>query len=290
MKIHTILALALFVSLSISTFSQTEKTIASVNEKDGKTEVEITGINIKVDEFSDTISTITLGHRRFQFIENHNNVKVRMTRIPWERFKGHYSGLEIGFNTLMTSDFSSTLPREMDLNNSKTINFSINFMQYNIGLQRHRKNVGLVTGMGITFSNYRFDSPYILTTDVNGKTISEETTREVKKNKLATTYINVPLLLELQVPGTHERQLFINAGAFCGLNIGSHTKVVYEDDNNKDKSRGNYNINPFQYGLTARMGYRFIKLFANYNLTPLFEKDMGPELYPFTVGLILCNF
>ena len=52
----------------------------------------------------------------------------------------------------------------------------------------------------------------------------------LSKTKLAITYLNVPLLLEFQVPVNHnEGRLFVNAGIIGGVKIGSHTKVKYGD-------------------------------------------------------------
>jgi hypothetical protein len=65
--------------------------------------------------------------------------------------------------------------------------------------------------------------------------------------------------------------------------------VVYEDrgDKNKDKNRSDFFLSPFRYGYTARAGYGFLKIFANYYNTALFEKGKGPQLYPFTIGFML---
>ncbi len=32
------------------------------------------------------------------------------------------------------------------------------------------------------------------------------------------------------------------------------------------------------------------KIFANYNLTPLYKSGKGPELYPVSIGFILADF
>jgi hypothetical protein len=83
--------------------------------------------------------------------------------------------------------------------------------------------------------------------------------------------------------------LFFSLGLIGGLKIGSHTKVVYEDggDKNKDKNRSDFFLSPFRYGYTARAGYGFLKVFANYYNTTLFEKNKGPQLHPFTIGFML---
>jgi len=39
-----------------------------------------------------------------------------------------------------------------------------------------------------------------------------------------------------------------------------------------------------------RAGYRDIQLFGNFDLLPLFKKDMGPRVTPVTFGLTLLSF
>ena len=298
MKTKILIIALIFTAATLNVSAQEKKSgknLFSINEDIDNTEVQVPGVNIKVNEFGDTLSIITLGHKRFEIIEDHQTVKVRMTKVPHEKFKGHLAGFDLGINTLVTSDFSTNLPddaRFLDLNSGKSVHVGINFMQYSIGLQKNRNNLGFVTGMGLNFSNYRFDSQNILIKDpITGNTIGELVDTPVKKNKLTTAFINVPLLLELQIPSKEEHRFFVSAGGYCGFNLGAHTKVIYDDGGKKDKqkSHGNLNVQPFQYGLSARMGYRFIKLFANYNLSPLFDDGKGPEVYPFSIGLTLIN-
>ena len=51
------------------------------------------------------------------------------------------------------------------------------------------------------------------------------------------------------------------------------------------KIKDDFAISPLQYAATVRFGIRELNIYANYNLSPLFQKGKGPELYPFSVGL-----
>lgn len=202
-----------------------------------------------------------------------------------DHFNGHWEGIEFGFNAFDKPDYSMYNGADKDfmsLNQGKSLEFNSNFYELNIGLCKNY--VGLVSGMGLSFNNYRFENPYTLQ---KGQYITEPVRLNpdnLSKTKLAITYLNVPVLLEFQIPvNQKEGRLFINAGLIGGVKIGSHTKVKHGDT--KDKDRSGFNLNSFKYAATARIGYKDICLFANYSLTPLFESGKGPELTPFTIGI-----
>jgi len=202
-----------------------------------------------------------------------------------DKFDGHWEGIEFGFNSFAKPDYSmySAANKDfMSLNQGKSLEFNFNFYELNIGLSKNY--VGLVSGMGLSFNNYRFENDYTLQ---KGSIRTEPVALDpnnLAKTKLAVSYLNVPLLLEFQIPvNNREGRLFLSAGVVGGVKIGSHTKVKYGND--KEKDRSGFNINSFNYAATARVGYKDIALFAKYSLTPLFESGKGPGLTPFTIGI-----
>lgn len=293
--------ITLIVLCTTNLFAQNENVtkIVTINENGARTEVIVPGVKVEVNEFNDTITKITVGRRRIDVIEDHNRARVRMVRLPIEKFKGHWAGVDIGFNGYMNSDFSTSLPVNdmfMDLNQGKSVTFSINFLQYNIGLQRNRNNLGVVIGSGISWYNYRTDSPYFFqknpdTNVTEGIPVPDE--YDVTKNKITSTFINFPLLLEWQLPASNDaHRFFISAGPYAGFRLWGRTKMVYHEggSRNKEKSKKDINVNPFQYGVMVRMGYRFIKLYGSYNFSTFYSSNKGPELYPYTVGVTLLSF
>lgn len=201
-----------------------------------------------------------------------------------DKFNGHWEGIEFGFNGFDKPNYSM-YPGDKDfmsLNQGKSMEFDLNFYELNISLAK--SYVGLVSGMGLSFNNYRFENPYTIEKGQNMTLPVQLDPENLSKTKLAVTYLNVPLLLEFQIPvNQNEGRLFVNAGLIGGVKIGSHTKVKYGDT--KDKDRSGFNLNSFKYSATARIGYKDISLFANYSLTPLFQSGKGPELTPFTIGI-----
>jgi len=209
-------------------------------------------------------------------------------------FDIHWAGFEIGLNNFMNDNFKMNLSDEdsyMDLNTGKSWNVNLNLLEYDVSLIGKRFGVG--TGLGFEFNDYRFDNLLPIDKGANGVIVDSTyagTEYNVEKAKLTTTYITVPLIFEYQVDvGDDNNKFFLGAGVIGGLKIGSHTKVVYDRDGDekKNKNRSDFYLSPFRYGYTVRAGYGFLKLFANYYDTSLFESGKGPQIHPFTVGFML---
>lgn len=203
-------------------------------------------------------------------------------------FRGHWAGVEAGFSNYIHVN-SMTMPQAIDymsLDASKSNCFNLNFSQVNIGLGAH---AGFVTGLGVNWSNYRFEHPVTISKGEDG--IIEELTPgseiPVKKTKFATLYLNVPLLLEVQIPAGYSHRLNVAGGVVGGLKLNAWTKVVYENGD-KNRVNGDYNLNLLRGGVMARVGYENFTIFGTYYLTPWFQELKGPDgfnLEPFEIGL-----
>lgn len=287
-----------------------KKNIVTVSEEPSKTEVSLLNdkINIQDNNFSDT-TTIRIGRRNIEIIEGAKHTYVNVAKEDdcekhnWrkdrKKFNGHWSGLELGVNGLAKSDYSlyslpgneipSGLPEEfMELRQAASLEVNINFVEYNICLKEDR--IGIVSGLGFQWNNYKFDNSLTLDKEQDGLVYPvniEE--NNYKKSKLTASYLTLPLMLEFQFPvNDHTNELFISGGVVGALNLGSHTKI--KNDHSKDKDHGSFNINPFKYSAMARIGLRDISLYASYSFAPLFKDDKGPEMFPFTIGICLVNF
>lgn len=210
------------------------------------------------------------------------------------KFNGHWQGLDLGVNGYLNADGNMDFPKAynyLDLRMEKSINVRINFLEQNFNLIRN--HVGLITGLGLEYNNYRFDNNVRLGSDENGIIgyFDKEPNTTYKKSKLVVNYLNLPLLLEYQTNNKDNLNSFhLAAGIVGGLRIGSHTKIVYDSGKyNKDKEKDDFYLNPFKWDATVRAGWGVIDLYATYSMSTLFKKDKGPELYPFSIGFTLGN-
>ncbi len=209
---------------------------------------------------------------------------------PGRYFEGHLGGIEFGYNTFSTDQWGrndGTMEGYLDLNTAKSSNFNIIAPPVSLGFTRH---FGIVTGLGISFNNYRFDGNNSLAVDDGGIVTPAYPAEGINydKSKLATVYGILPVMLEVQIPVTCSSTINLGAGVIGAVKLGSHTKTVYHDDGKqKDKNRDDFNLNVLRYGVTARAGYEMIQVYGTCYLSPMFENNKGPELYPFEVGIAL---
>jgi hypothetical protein len=210
------------------------------------------------------------------------------------KFNGHFKGVELGVNTYLNSNNELKLPEGaefMELRIPASLTVNLNLLEANLPIIK--QNLGLVTGMGIEFNNYKFEgSNYIR--KVNGEVTGVPTDGfEFEKSKLACSYLKVPFMLEFQTnSGSSKNSFHLSAGANLGLRLRSHTKYNYIEDGKtvKEKEWDRFNLNPYRVAGIVKFGWGPLNFFAEYNILPLFESGKGPELYPISFGIALANW
>lgn len=214
-----------------------------------------------------------------------------------EEFEGHWAGVELGVNSFIKSDYSLYPAAENNfLENNLILSnvLNINVLQYSKGLQQTRNTIGLVTGIGLSLQSYHLNSNTTIELDENRKVIPQTLFFDSnQKSKLSSVYLEVPLLVEFQIPVSHfANRVYFSAGIIGSKRLETHTKIKYRKNGERQKlkSPGDYSINDYKVAATVRFGYRWINLFASYDLAPLFEDRKGPVLHPWSVGLRLISF
>jgi hypothetical protein len=212
-----------------------------------------------------------------------------------KKFNGYWQGIDIGINNYLNSQYRTTLPPDnkfLELDQGKSWYVGLNIFEQTISIIKN--NVGLVTGMGLGINNYRFNNNVTLIYDSSYIGAFCDTLHAFTKNKLTATWLQAPLLLEFQVQTGEKKRdnIHLAVGVTGGLRLGSHSKQMYEINGMKynNKNHDDYHLPTWRYGLSARIGYRSINLFVNYDLSTLFKTDEGPDLYPVSAGISLAGF
>jgi len=222
----------------------------------------------------------------------------------------HWNGFDLGLNGL--NIYRENLPPnsvnpyeflEIDLRKSRSV--SINFAEEKLRLIKDY--FGVFTGLGIEINSYIFKNDYTLTTsaDLNGlrrRTFGVmDSTIRLKKNKLRTIWLNVPIMFEINTSKFTKKNAHIAFGAIGGWRMGTKYKQKFSKDGNNEKvkSNDNFNMEDFKLDGAVRLGYRNVTIFAAYSVTSLFEKGrIRPSqasstfvnVNPFSLGIQLVGF
>lgn len=248
-------------------------------------------ISIPIDSLNNLVTDVLVNiDSTFQGNTHKDKTSKWPNIFKKKHFDGNWGGMMIGFNNYLDANATMNVPvgyefLEADFTQSRT--FALNLLEKNFSLYKNK--LGITTGLGFQWYNYNFTKNVQLFANqsaINGMfdTINPTT---YKKSKLAYTMLNIPLLLEFQTNPNHNQKSFhLNAGLIFGVKLCSHTKTIIEDGaQTKITVNDDFNLNPIRLDATASIGYDFINLFASYSLTPLFKKNQGPKLYPFTAGI-----
>ena len=237
-----------------------------------------------------TDDTVKVNLGQHDYVISDNGVKIsKHDKKP--KFNGHWAGFDLSVNGLMNADLNIENPAGypyLDLNYNKSFGVNINFFEQNINL--YNQHLGLVTGLGLTWNNYRFTKNVVLTEDGKlGGDFDTDPSKNYEKSKLMVASLRVPLLLEYQTNSKLKANSFhISGGVVGSARTWSHTKVKV--DGSKVRNKGDFYINPFRADAMATIGWGVINLYGTYAITEMFRHNKGPEVYPFEIGITLVGF
>lgn len=155
------------------------------------------------------------------------------------------------------------------------------------------------TGVGLGLERYKFSNDRTLVYDAGMDSVSMgfSTFPNIKKSKLITNYVDVPLELRFSTrPDDPNRSFKVSLGFKFGVLYDSFTKLKYSEDGEKKKikDKQNFNIYPIRFGPYLRIGAGNISVYGYYSLSPVFRPGIGPskgeDINNITVGLSLAAF
>lgn len=210
--------------------------------------------------------------------------------------------LELGFNSAMSA------PDQFDLGffGSRTLNL---YYQYDIRILNSAFT--FVPGIGLGLERFKFSDEHTLAYAPNDPSSivmvnpADAGFPGVKKSQLIMNYVDIPLELRFSTnPDDPARSFKIGIGGRIGYLYDSFGKIKYKEEGEvkKLKNKESYNLNPFRYGVSARIGLGNFSLFGYYNLSPLFEEGKGlsdiispqssvkNDFSTLTIGISLASF
>ena len=275
----------------MSCISLTAQVTEPIKAQEGTVTIDILRQTITVDNGGDT-TRIKLGKKTIVIIEDDDEERGDDDERGDRTREGHWAGFGINTNGFLNADgkiATGDAAGFLELDHARSIGFNFNLVEKRFPI--FREYVGLTTGLGIQWNRFALKNNVDVMVSADSTYGVENTTVDYKKNVLRSTYLQIPLLLEITTNKDNDKAWHISAGVVGGIRIGSSLKTKWEDagKTNKDRVKSNYNLNPFEAHATAIVGYGDISLYVNYGLTQVFEKDKGPNYAPVSAG-ILVNF
>lgn len=187
---------------------------------------------------------------------------------------------------------------DWDLRIGKSTNIDLGIVQHKLNLINHK--LYLNTGLGLDINKYMFENNFIIDSNSNNWQ-TFQAVGSIKKNRLTTTYLHVPLMLNFESSTKHYQSIRLSAGGFAGLRLGSNQKLKFRNKSDNIyskkpkkiyKERDNFNLNPINYGIKVELGYGPINLYSKYHLNNLFKESAStsPELNNLSIGLMIVPF
>lgn len=145
----------------------------------------------------------------------------------------------------------------------------------------------LVTGPEVAWNNFMFERSEAagrnILVDRNNQLTIEQADVDLRKSKLVTAQLNLPVMLNV----AFRSGLTLGLGAYAGIRLDSYTKVKPVGGSSV-RTHGSYNMNPIRWGLTSELGFRgSAKLFVRYEPNSPFRAGLGPDASVWAVGLKL---
>ena len=200
-----------------------------------------------------------------------------------------WAGFGVNANGFMNTNKQLATTSELGflaLDPAKSIGLQLNFAEKRFPIINDY--LGVVTGLGFNWNRYSIKGDYDFSV-VNDTLIANTTGVNYAKNVLSSTYLQAPLLLQISTSKNANQAWNISAGVVGGIRIDARQMQKWEADGkkNKDKTKDDFQFNPFQASLMATVGYGDWSLYMTYGLSDIFNEGSAPKVRGVNAGILL---
>ena len=169
----------------------------------------------------------------------------------------HIAWFEIGANTFVQTDYSMYTPEEANalmFSSTKSINYSFNMCTLNVPLMQSRSFV-FSMAFGFTLEDYAFNSNNTFKY-IDGMMRPVPLEGNIKKSKFCTSYFHFPMMFDWNI----KHNFFVAAGVNLDILMATNTRYKFP----KTSVQERVTVNPIQVGATARIGWKRLYGYVNY--------------------------
>ncbi len=254
---------------------------------------------MKVGVESDTVA-FDMGNKKIIITEkgkkdkNEGDGKSSNNSKKQKEMKDVWSGLEMGFDNLVTPSGAYSFDKSNDYLNTRFGS------SYHIGLNLFEPDwkiiegrLSIASGLGIEWQSFKFEGNKVLAPKITNGVAYDTNTYVLTYNRLNLTSFTLPILVKLNSnPSKTGMRFHIAAGVILNYTPWATVKMETTANGYSDKREFDYdnNINPLRVSATVRIGYGWLRLFANYGITPVFNSAIMPDTRTASVGITVIPF
>ncbi|KAA6343478.1 hypothetical protein EZS27_008844 [termite gut metagenome] len=196
----------------------------------------------------------------------------------------HIAGLYAGYSMFGDKALYSRT-NEPDLVLTKSWEWGIVPFEAKFPLTRDN-SLSLNSGLGIGYTSFRMDGNYAFR-KINSVTavLPPGGGASYSQSRLRYYHFRIPAVFEWQKYSNYHGPIFLSLGGEVEIRWSIKSKVKYEGNKHENTLSKDLNVNPIGINLLAQVGYGSLGFYTRYSMAQLFEKNKGPELYPFSIGM-----
>lgn len=167
-----------------------------------------------------------------------------------------------------------------NLRNGKSVN--VNVWLFLQRLNMIKNVVNLKYGLGLEFYNFRYDQD--IRYDKNPASVYLDDAISYSKNKLATNYVTIPLMVNINfTPKKPYHRSFGLSGGISGSYLYSSRQKFISDETGKEKTRGNIGLNDIKLAYIGELHLGPVQVYGSYATESMYKK--GLDHTPYAMGL-----
>lgn len=226
--------------------------------------------------------------------DNHNQVKVqrRKTHSP-SNISTNWGIVDLGISQFHDkTNYTQSIAQGylalganedwFDLPNGKSINVNIWFFMQRLNMIKHIVN--LKYGLGLELNNYSYSEN--IKYQNSGMPLVIMDNIDYSKNKLATDYLTVPMMLNFNFTPHRNKGFGLSVGASAGYLYSSRQKTI-SNEFGKKKDKEDFELRKWKVSYIGELSLGPIKLYGSYATKSMFEK--GLDHTPYNVGFRISN-
>ena len=227
--------------------------------------------------------------RRQEQLSNGKKNEISIKKKIEKKFEfpdGNWAGFYFGIGSQLNDNnqFASSDDGEIfAINPLQSFNIHLNPLQKRFSILKDY--IGLTTGLGFNWKRYDLLNTGVhILAGAKDSLIITNTGLNYEKSTLRTSYLQIPLMLELQFKNSKSKVWHMNMGVVGKLKLGN--SWMYRTSNSRTVVKDDFLFNPFLLSGQVSIGYENVNVFSEIGLTNLFKRTSNYSMRNFSAGIM----